>query len=213
MEQRTKKILAREFLFFTLTLSITILSFLSSLAYNYILNMQIAKLMDTIKITSIVSDSLSYRYKLINENQQYFFSELKNNYGDFYKDKEELFSRLLDLANKDSIRIKWDKVWDKELINLHKSLGFSTPESFTDFINQNTLNENDIKHYNESISLTKMIEDQKNDEIRLKNKVLTLRNQINIGLQAFIITVLVLFFGRYMIYGIHWSIKTLKEKS
>ena len=211
MKVRTKKIIAKEFILAVITLTISIIAFFITFPYDYNFNRKINKLNTSIDKMIKTADSLSADYDKKADNQDYFFSEFNNKYGEFYKSKEELFIRLDELLKKDSIKIKWEKVWDKDLINLHISLGFPNSESFINFLSQNIITDNDRAFKNESDSLKIKIEGSKLKINIFNSKKLTFADRINFSLMIFLCVIFFLFLLRYIFYGIQWSLKILKD--
>ncbi len=217
MRLQTKKIIAREFLILTIAFFIGLLCFFSTYLYNFYKNKQAGDINKSIEEKSAQADSLAFAYKQKTEKQNWFFNQYSAEFdvkGDSkYNTKEKVWSRIDNLAKKDSIRFKWENVWDKELINYNKKIGFQTPDSFKTFIESNRINETEIENYNSSLKLIEVIKSLTSKKDKIKSKTLTFDKQLEFGIKSLLVLIIFLFILRYLFYGIKWSIRTLKQKA
>ncbi|MCB0742018.1 MAG: hypothetical protein KDB92_13460, partial [Chitinophagaceae bacterium] len=212
MKLRTKKLIAREFLLLTITLAVGLICFIGTYPYNNYIKRQSGNLNEEIADKTKIKDSLSYQHRTKLQKKNWFFEKFTAKFGsDVYKN-DELWSRLSYLAEKDSIKHKWNK-WDKELIEFNKELEFDTPEKFKEFFDKNKITINDSTNYMKSQILSKDIEELKTKRKEAERKHLSFKQQINFGVTSAIILGILLFAVRYLFYAIKWSIKILKQKS
>lgn len=213
MDQQKRKILAREFLFFTSTIGISVTAIFFSFIFSLKVGEQISRLKIAIKSTEAMSDSLSNFYKNKNENREYYYLELEKEYGDIYDSKEELFIRLSEIVEHDSVEILWNEVWDSRLKEFNKEYGLSSPELFIHFVHSSTINAKDISDYNESIRLRGDLDSLKNEIsiLEIKKSISSKYGKVWVG--SFSISFAILFLCRYFFYGLRWSLKVIKEKS
>lgn len=212
MKLTTKKIIAREFLNLTFVITLGIISFLCTFPYNTFKKNQAEKVSIEILEKSKKSDSLILPFKNKLDKKQWFYNQFSNRFGNDTYTMEKLWNRLDYLALNDSIKDRWYNSWSKDVIKFNMEIGFSTPEKFQSFIQNNHLAKAEILNYNlskdiikEKFSLTKK-KDQINREVLSENE------QIEFGFRVLLVMFIILFFLRYFLYAIMWSFKTLKEK-
>jgi hypothetical protein len=217
MKLTTKKIIAREFLTLTLVLTLGLISFLCTYPYNAFKRNQVENKSTEISERTKLTDSLSISYKSKLDKQNWFFEKFSNHYdltGDTTFNTRAKVWKMLDyLAIKDSIKYKWEKVWDKDIVEFNKEIGFSNPEVFHSFIDKNRLTKIDSLNYDSSLAI--------NSEVALlskfikenESKILSYNEQTEFGIKALIICFIILFGFRYLFYSLKWSLKTLKQKS
>jgi hypothetical protein len=214
MNIKTKKIIAREFLIFLICIAIGIVTFLTIYPYNYFKRNQIDGLTKDISEKRKLSDSLSKSFRLKTE-KQFWFTDKYTSKFDLPKDKDynnaKLWDRLYEIAKSDSVKYKWEKTWDKELIAFNKELGFDTPKSFQDFILTNIIYTKDIEQNKSATAINSEVDIIQNKISETSKKIVSTENQIRTAGLSFIIAVIILLFLRYIFYGIKWSIRTLKQ--
>lgn len=159
--------------------------------------------------------SLSYKSKL--EKQNWFYEKFSNYYdlvGDtIFNTRYKLWKRLDYLALNDSINHKWEQVWDNDLLEFNKEIGFSNPEAFHSFIEENRISKIDSSNYDSSLAITAEIaalSKSKNDN---ESKILSYNEQTKFGLNASMMFFIILFGFRYFFYSLKWSFITLNQKS
>ena len=212
MKLQTKKIVAREFLLFTIALALGFICFLFTYLYNNYRSSQTGSLDKAIAEKNKITNSLSYQYKIKSQKKDWFFGKFTAKFGsDLYKN-EELWNRLSYLAEKDSIKYKWNN-WAKELTDFNKELDFNTPQKFKEFIDANRLNSNDSTNYNESLKINNDIAILQWQKKEIKIKKLSFKEQVRFGVTSTIILLIILFAARYLFYAVRWSVKVLKQKN
>lgn len=212
MKLKTKKIIAREFILLNIALALGFISFLCIYPYNYYRSSQADNLDMTIKEKNKIKDSLSYQYKCKSQKKDWFFEKFTEKFGsDLYKN-EELWNRILYLAEKDSIKYKWN-IWAKELVDFNKELGFDTPQKFKEFIDANRLTKKDSTNYTESLKINQDIGTLKERKKEIEIIKLSFKEQVRFGVTSTIVLLIILFAVRYLFYAVRWSIKVLKQKN
>lgn len=213
----TKKIIAKEFLFFIAVLSITLISFLSLLVYNQKIHYSIdnQKHIKNEKIKTANHLVENFNSKI--DNQKKYFNSLIAGLEkrDFFSIDDNLriewWNRLNYLIKVDSIKYRWKNNWDKKLVDGIKKRGYKTPEELKKFIIKNTPTLQEKSDYFKGHKIydeTDIID----NEIKNLQKEKFNDSEIKwIVLKIFIIAFIVLFVLRYIKYGITWSIKTLKQ--
>lgn len=214
MNIKTKKIIAREFLIFLICVVIALVTFLTIYPYNYFKRNQIDSLTKEISEKKLISDSLSKSYKLKTEKQFWFTDKYISKF-DLPRNKDynnaKVWNRLYEIAKSDSVRYKWEKTWDKELIAFNKELGFDTPQSFQNFILTNIIYTKDIEQNKAAEKINSEVDILQNKMSETYKKIVSTESQLRTAGLAFIISVVILFLFRYLFYGIKWSIRTLKQ--
>jgi hypothetical protein len=216
MKLKTKKIIAREFLTLTLGLTIGIISFLCTYPYNAFRGNQVENETTKILEKSKRVDTLSQSFKNKINQRKWFFDKYSNQWDISVHNlntPDKLWNRLDFLAINDSIKYKWQNVWDKDIIAFNKEIGFLNPDEFQSFIDKNRITKIDSSNYDSSLVINSevaiLIENKKDYE----SKILSYNEQKELGMEALIISVIILFGFRYLLYSIKWSLKILKEKS
>jgi hypothetical protein len=212
MKLKSKKIIAREFLLLTIAFTLGLVCFLCTYPYNNYRNRELSKLDKLLDEKNRIADSLSYQYSTKSQKKDWFFGKFTAKFGsDLYKN-EEFWNRLSYLAEKDSIKYKWNK-WAKELTEFNKELDFDTPEKFKAFIDANRISNNDLTNYKESQKVSKEIATLKTQMKEVETKKLSFKKQVKFGVVITIIIMTILFAIRYLFYAVRWSIKVLKQKN
>lgn len=205
-----KKILAREFFFFILCLTIFALTFLFIFLYNHTTQNQSANFAKQVLEKNILIDSIQDVNNKKTEAQTHFSYNYRKEFDiDFYYGlNSELWNVLYRIAKADSIKHRWENKWERSLINFNEKMGYKNPEEFTNFIKSNII-------YSSDISLIEKIEKEtmflKSQQIEKYNDFIELREQFRISFLVFLISFFILFVLRYLIYGTKWSLKVLKE--
>lgn len=212
MKLQTKKIIAREFLLLTIVFALGFICFLSTYPYNNYKSSQAGSLDKTIAEKNRITDSLSYSYKSKSQKKDWFFGKFTEKFGSDHYKNDEFWNRLSYLAERDSIKYKWNS-WSKELIDFNKELNFDTPQKFKEFIDANRLNRNDSANFNESEKVNQDILTLKQQKKEIEIKKLSFKEQVRFGVTSTIILLIILFATRYLFYAVKWSIKVLKQKN
>jgi len=213
MKLQTKKIIAKEFLILTITAFLGLIAFLGTYPYNYFQKNNIDKLNKSISEKTKIADSLSSSYNIKEGNQNWFFNKYFDKVETEFNTSDELWKRLDDLAQKDSIKYKWEKVWNKELVAFLKETGFPSGDNFNSFILSSRITTADLQNYNQSTKVKKEINNLKSKKGNIKSSILSFNQQAEFGLKCFIVAAILFFCLRYLYYSIRWSIKTLKQQN
>lgn len=215
MKLTTKKIIAREFLSLILVLTIGLVSFLCTYTYNIFQLNQAENKSTKISEKTKLADSLSILYKSKLDKQDWFVQKFNNHYNftdDNIRD-DRIWKMYDNLAEKDSIKHKWENNWHKSFVEFIKEIGFSNPLAFHSFIEKNRITKLDSSNYDSSVAISMeialLLKDKKDNE----SKILSYNEQTEFGLKALIICFIILFGFRYLFYSLKWSLKTLKQKS
>ena len=216
MKLTTKKLIAREFLIMILVLTIGLISFLCTYPYNAYKRNQVENKSIEISEKSKKVDTLSLSFKNKIDQQNWFFEKYSNHWdisGDKINTSEKLWQRLDFLALNDSIKYKWQNVWDKELLAFNKEIGFTNPDEFKSFIDKNRITKIDSSNYDSSLAINSEIALLTKNKKDYESEILSYNEQTEFGLKALIICFIILFGFRYLFYSLKWSLKTLKQKS
>jgi hypothetical protein len=212
---KTRKIVAREFIIFIITLVITLLGFLYTVFYNISIDNKIKALNVDFANNVRMGDSLSKIYKAKTNNQQWLYFQLLKEVdlgSASYNNYESLWRRFEEISKHDSLIYKYDYVWSNSVTEPFKHIGFNTAEKLNDFIERNAISSKDsidYKHSNNIFDKNKLISTQIHHQGTLK---FTSRKQLTFSSYCFLAAFTILFIFRWIFYGIKWSIKTLKEK-
>lgn len=228
MTANTKKILAREFLFFLLVFCITSISFAGIWFYRYYQSNKIEQLGFEKNLLEKRRDSLLLDYNKKVENQSAFFvkyfriysfssEDRKSKYFDDYgipikgRDGNLLaFLRLNELYKQDSLSSLFDT--HETFIAFYNAMGYKSLEQLNRFIEVNFITQLDI----ENTKTAKLIDDK---IIKIANEISGISkaknavdNPVNIAGWILLILFLILFALRYLYYGASWSITVLRNK-
>jgi len=213
MKLSRKKKIAREFLLLLSCVLISGLAFIGTYPYNFAINSKLDKLEKDVTHLTNEIDSLEKTFNAKLSKQKWFFNEWQNdaNLAD-YENYTVIWERLEYLHKKDSIEYKWNNVWAKTVLDFNRSLGFKNPIQFEKFINDNSLNDIDLKNSTKVSSNQSEVNDIKLEIRNKKNKILDIGDQLNFALLFLVIAGIIAFPVRFLFYSIKWSIKTLKQK-
>lgn len=213
MKLNRKKKIAREFLLFLSCVLISGLAFIGTYPYNFAINSKLGKFEKDVTSLTNEIDSLEKTYNAKLAKQKWFFNEWQNgsNLVD-YEDYTIIWEKLENYHKKDSIEYKWNKVWAKTVLDFNRSLGFKNPIQFDKFINDNSLNDADLKNSTKVRIIQSEIADLKFQIRNKKHKILDIGDQLNFALLFLVIAGIIAFPVRLLFYSIKWSLKTLKQK-
>jgi hypothetical protein len=215
MQLKTKKLIAREFIFFIITALLVLITFACTYFYNYTQNSNATKFDAVILNRTAMADSLAKPYKTKLKNQQWFYDknneivDLKNTE---FNSPSKLWQRLDYLAAADSIKIKIDSFWTPEIKALLVTIDFDNPEKLTAFIDKNRITQDDSTDYNKSVLTTADVGKLKKERALYSAKILSTNQQFQFTLWISLIFFIALFGLRYLFYAIRWSIKILKQQ-
>lgn len=214
MKLQTKKIIAREFLILIVTALIGLIGFLGTYSYNYFKKSKTDNLNESIAEKNKIADSLIKPYNIKIGKQNWFFDKYfarVNREDAEFNTSDKLWNRLDNLAQEDSVKYKWEKVWSKELISFMKETGFQSGDSFNSFIIANRITTDDFENHNRAKKLNREIGKLESEKEAITSKMLSANQQVAFGFKCFIVAVIVLFGIRYLFYAIRWSIKILRQ--
>lgn len=207
MQLKLKKIIARESLYLLASITLSVLFYLSLLGYDQYLSIKKNRALDNLEKLEITYDSLTNRYEAKIDKQKLLYEKFSNNYSPYFETYENMWDRMIYLYESDSIYIKFNKIWSKEIIDFFKSEGLNSGESLNLFIESNRLPphvDKQIKAFKRNIELSK-------NEVNDLNKK-KLRSDEKIELSLIALAILLIFFMliRYIVYLVMWSMRTLK---
>ena len=215
MQLKTKKLIAREFIFFLITSLLILITFSGTYIYNYTQSNNAAKFDTVILNRRSMADSLANPYKTKLKNQQWFYD--KNNEVVDLKTTDfntpyKLWRRLDYLSANDSIKIKLDSFWTPEIKALLVAIDFDDPEKLISFIDKNRITQDDSTDFNNAVLINTEVGKLKEGRAVYTNKILSLHQQIRFTLWVSLVLFIGLFGSRYLFYAIRWSIQILKQE-
>jgi hypothetical protein len=210
INQKIRKIIAREFLISMGVIFIALLVVLYANVSNYFNNSRLETQSHQIEKKIEHAKSLSKPYDLKNESQSVFYSSFESQY-DLNITKDEFWGGLENLAKKDSIEYFWNKVWDAEQINSIKDAGFGNPQELRNFILEYSLDEQEISNYNKAKKLYYEADSLRNYNSEISSMLHNDSEIQDLVYFTIIVSIIIFFAFRYLYYAIVWSIKTLKE--
>ena len=214
MNNKFKKIIAREFLIFLVMLILGIVVFLCIYPYNSYRENQIEKVNKSITEKELLADSLHKSVNKKIENQEWFFDKVSNEFDIInteYSELKSLWPILQRIAENDSTEYRWNHKWEKSLIQFHKSIGFKNAQELENFIEQNSINSKDSVQLGKSTEIRKEIAKLTKQKDRLKRKVFNDYEKEGFAIGIGVVLFGILFLLRYLIYAVKWSLRTLKE--
>jgi hypothetical protein len=190
--------------------------FISVYPYNAFKENKINKKLNEAETTTKLIDSLSNDYNKKLNNQNWFFKKWSTTF-DLSEDTqhntlEKVWTRIDFLAQRDSIDYKWKNVWHKDLVTFHMDIGFNNPADFKKFIDDNRISDIDKSNFN--LASEKEIKKSllEINITQLKNSKFSQNEQTDLAKNTILISIILVFGFRYLIYGVKWSLRTLKEK-
>ncbi len=216
-----KKLIAKEFLILLSIIILSLLSFVFTYSYNIILSSKKKTLEDSISNTPTLwtsnIENLRKKYDKKIDVQYIVFnrgSTFYNNvgYGKKYETRFQFWNVILTQDYKmfyDDYNSKYSfwKQLNYWLDDIDKIYSF---EDLKTFLNKYTINEDEQKDYEASISnYNYRIDIQRRIDV-LISKMLSEKNQIKIAINIFWILLVFAYLLRYLIIAVIWSIKTLK---
>jgi len=208
MTEKTRKIIAREFLIFIVALIIGFLIIFGTLCYNFILQIKEKNIQQTINEKGKLADSLAKSYNIKTFKDKDYISRV-------YSALNDIGENSNNFKSEDTFRkiILNDSVYQKSVYHLlqNKIEGFT--KSFMEFTNslKIQLTQDDINKKVQSRAIETEINKLTQKGINLQNSYLNTKEKIKISLYIFLLTILFLFPLRYLVYATNWSIKTLKK--
>lgn len=209
MNTKTQKILARETIIFFISLLLLSLVYLYIIGYNSYKQSKCNTLSVTIAEKHFQRDSLQSTYANKLKTQEEYFNKLDHFYD--MNTTEILWKRLRQIYESDSIEYKWANSWDIDLINFNKSIGLGNAASLSAFIEDNLLNDSEIRNRQKVKLLQKEIGQLKFAKIKTKNTIVSDAYRNSILKYSILIIIIFLFLVRYAFYALRWSIITMRK--
>lgn len=236
MKLQTKQIIAREFLLLTIVFLVGLITFGGTYIYNSIQQKKINSLTKTISTKSATADSLAkvfqdaenkvrneeFIVKSYNEDGLPILKKINPSYYLKESDRDKLDGIVIQMTNtgktENDIQTVVDDFKEKNAIrydSLHDPLGILLPKNTHLFhlSNSKTLSAKDSINYQQSLNMISEIKQIETERSNYNFNILSFNNRIDLSLKALLISGIILFIIRYVIYGISWSIKTLRQKS
>lgn len=214
MKLNRKKIIAKEFLIIVACALVFGLAFISTIPYNYVIESRI----DSLETNSqSLSDSIrniqmNFLPKIDKQKELFDISET-NRWHTKQWTYQELWSRLQQLNESDSLEFKWNNEWDSEFkTELNDKLGFKEVSDFKNYIVNNSLTSTEFE---QNVRGENIIEERKSIERRIETeryKLMGDDDRFEFSFICLLIIGLIAFPLRYLFYAVKWSIKTLKQK-
>ncbi len=215
MKLQTKKIIAREFLLLMLSIGIGLAAFLCTYLYNFYQQTKSQNISNKIKVEEYTADSLVRPFNNKIKQHELFYNQNNEKIdlsGSRYDSPRKLWSRVNDLALKDSIRIKFRTIWTSELKKVLGEIGFDNPEKLQSSIDKNRITPGDSSKYEEAKNIRTKISLLKREIGSRNSKVLFIKSQTEFSFWAFCISIIILFVIRYIFYAVKWSANILRQK-
>ena len=204
-----KKVVAKEFLFLILTISLTLISFFTIYPYNNFKKYQVKEIGKKILL---IEDSISRNsFNIKNKGKNEFF-EIQKSKANLDYTFDDFWNRLHYLSSVDSIKYKWENVWRKEIIESLKQSGIKNGEDFNKFILENNFTKDDTASKVQFERMIMQKEELVNESTLLKNSLINYNTQVDFAKYTFYILLILLFVIRHSYKGVIWSIKTLKDE-
>ena len=128
--------------------------------------------------------------------------------------RDSMWNDLVGIALTNGVQRKWEKIWPKTLVKTITSTGIKTPEHFRRWLLYNSsFTQAEISDYKKSIEINRDVA-----KLEIRAKAAEKREEFfkedilpDLLYKAFLFMVSIAFVVRYIIFGVVWSIKTLKE--
>jgi hypothetical protein len=214
MKIETKKIVAREFLLFLLSLGIGITTYLITYLYNNNQIKETVKIKSEISNNEVISNSLMNAFLKKKEKHEWFYrknNEKVNLSRSIYSSAEELWAILDEYESKNLIVERYQNSWSRELKKLLSEIGFNDPNELIDFIKKNRITGEDKINFEKGKKIQLKVRSLENKLTHRKSRILNSVRQREIGFEAFCVAVALLFAVRYVYCSIVWSFNVLRE--
>ncbi|MFM1773000.1 MAG: hypothetical protein RLZZ71_2142 [Bacteroidota bacterium] len=214
MKQNQKKIIAREFLILVACASVFGLAFISTILFNYVIELRIEKLKTISQSLSDSTNKVQIHFLPKIDKQSRFFEISKaNGWHTSQLTCEEFWTRLQNLNERDSVKFKWENEWSSGFKKeIYDQLGFKNASDFEIYIENNSLTQNELE---ERLNAEKIGEEREIIERKILTENYNLMDSVDRLEFSFmcLMTIVVLSFPlRYLFYAIRWSFKTIKQK-
>ncbi len=208
---KKRKIIAREFLILLLVVVLGLIAFACTYPHNYFVSSSVSKLHSQIILHEKQLDNIEDPDgNKIAEQKRVYEGFMKNFDKNTYRNFREHWARLEYLHKKDSITFKYDNVWSGYVKNHFNKMGFTNASQLNEFIRANSI----IKIDKNTRLKIKQLKDEifnLKEKYRSENEnLLQFDDQMNFALIIALIGGILAFPIRFLIYGVMWSINTLK---
>ena len=215
MKLTTKKIFAREFLTLILILVLTGLFILIIYSYNAYKQTKIDSIRETINFQNKKSDSLSNQYNEKLSAQRVFFVALTSEFSitdPEQNSSDKTWKILRDSYYSDSMAIKFEKNWDAKLVSFLKSKGYESGNTFENFVGKNILTKDDSINFQKSDKINQSISGLEKNINNYHYQIISSDEQLRLSLWVLVILLIIIYPLRFLLIGIKWSIKTIKQQ-
>jgi len=213
MTIKVKKAIAREFLFLILCLVIVLITYCASYLINRSYQNHAKEIRTTIRDKIILAELLGTPYKQKSAGQYYLYYDIDRKF-DLQANgvsQNSLWTSLIRYNKSDSIKYLWN-YWDPIVLSGFKNFGFKTEDDLSKYITENTPVKSELVNFKQSLKIGLQVDSLHQVEKKLEYKIGTRKSQIERNLNySIVISLLVFFIGRFIFYGIKWSLKTLKQ--
>ena len=182
---------------------------------NFYHEQQLQNLNSEIKQQQKLSDSLSANFDLKSKTQSWLFGEMNKTFKLVNDDKftfneRTVWDTLIARAKRDNLEAYWNNRWKTNFTPLFKKLGYRNCNDFKSFVLSNIIETTDRSNKKTSLQKLGIIQNFQEQQEHIKSRVTSTDEMLHFAAYAMLISLIVLFVLRYIIYGIIWSIKTLK---
>lgn len=214
MNLEIKKIIAKEFLYFFLTVCVCILTLVYCYSFNLIKEIELNQLAANKDILYNDKENIKNTLKLKKIAQLHLLTTYSKQFYPEYtvKELEESLNywwkSMQKYKNLSTADYHWKNKWSNDKVVFSKQYGFNNAEEFSKFINDNSQTISDsifqLNFKNSISSITNQQKDIINEQYSA--------NQIKSFLvYTFVIVFTFLFILRYLIIAFNWSRKTLGQ--
>lgn len=222
MTLKTKKVIAREFIFFLCSLLVSTVAYLSVSLYNNYQAKKSLQLTSEISHKAFICDSLTKPYL----DKIYSEAKILEYIKGVYSNLEDAYGKS-GTVQKGALMTSFDsfpkKLQDSSYIrtvytNLDIAYGKDNMPDFETFQikigrkNKITLTEEQIKNYKSSSKLNDEIQILKTEKQETDKIIDEKKNSTYVSQVFFIFSLAILFVLRYLFYATKWSLKILKQK-
>jgi len=213
MNQRFKRIIAREYLILLIVLITGFLAYIVPAIHNLLINSKLNHTHLELQILTTEVDSLLADQNEKIERQDSFFVDFSSRFDvGHFPTRDEFWKRSEYLVLVDSIKILWEKFWSKSIINSMTEMGFNSHSDLTTFIQENTLTKEDQLNSAKANENKIIIDNLYHQKEELISRKINKSSQRNIFKVAITSAFLLLFVLRYIIKALLFSVKTLREQ-
>jgi len=214
MELTKKKIIAREFLILVACALLSVLAFIGTKPYNYIVESRIKSLETEYQSLSDTINKIdqSYLYK-IKKQKNFIYNMKSNDRLTTDENYREFWIRMKEWVENGKMRKFYEGLRSdmRDFSNFGRQTGLKTLAEMEDFLQKYSLTPKEVL---QNTNRLKLIEEKKGIKGKIKTEkynVKSFYDRLEFALTFFKIVVLLGFPIRYVFYGVKWSIKILKN--